>query len=294
MISRRKALMTATAVAWSPRALAETGAGAERQRVPVRREPWPPLLTELNRWRASRRKATLWWRNDDVGDATPPLMRLFELVKRWRLPVTLSATPFYATKALAQAVERVEGASVIQHGYAHVNHAPKGQLECELDEVRPHAVVAGEIAEGMKRLRELHGTRFVPALAPPWYCIAPRIKARLAEFGFTGLSQYGPRPRRFPVKGVIEVNGHVEVVNWKTSPPSCNDASLIVSFITRHLTYRRLRMVDPDEATGIVTHHHAHDAACWSFLEGIFERLAAHPAVVWQNARNLFAAEATR
>jgi hypothetical protein len=213
-------------------------------------------------------------------------------VQRRRLPVALSATPVYANKALAQAVERVEGASVIQHGYAHVNHAPAGKLECELDAARPPAIVAGEMTEGMKHLRDLLGARFVPALVPPWYCIAPRLKARLAEFGYTGLSLYGPRPRRPAVKGVTEVNGHVEVVNWRTNPPSCNSASLIVSFIARHLAHRRLRIADPGEATGIVTHHHAHDAACWTFLEGLFERLAAHPAVVWQDAHTLFAAGA--
>ena len=293
MISRRKAVAAAAAaLACGPLAMAEARNGTAQ--APARRapDPWQPVMAELRLWQAARRKATLWLRSDDTGDATPALLRFLEFVQRRRVPATLSVTPRFATKALAEAVNRVDGVYAIQHGYDHANHAPAGLLQCELDSVRPLAVVERDIAAGKTALEGLLGARFVPVMAPPWYCIAPAVLARLPALGYTGLSQYGARPRRARVKGLTEVNGHVEIINWRKSPPVCQDISVNVREIALVLALRRRGVADPREPIGIVSHHHALDENCWQFLEQLIDRLGAHPAITWQNAQTLFSAGA--
>ena len=56
-----------------------------------------------------------------------------------------------------------------------------------------------------------------------------------------------------------------------------------------HLQARRTGTVEPLEATGWLSHHLVHDAACWQFLATLFERSSQHPAVVWRSAAALFA-----
>ncbi len=289
MITRRKALTGCGVAACGAGMLAQLAAEARSSRAATP-DPWAPLMAELERWRAAGRTAPMWWRNDDTGDVMPSFRRLMEVVRRRRVPVALAVTPAYATKTMADAVASVENMYVIQHGYAHVNHAPAGKLECELNGTRSQSVVEGELLRGMKRLRDLFGARFVPVLAPPWYCLPPALAARLPALGYAGVSLSHARKRRNPVPGLVEANGHVEMIDWKTSPPRCNRTAVNVGYILVHLSGKRRGIFEPTEPTGIVTHHHALDENCWTFLEELFDRLGRHPAVAWQSPTTVFMA----
>ena len=52
---------------------------------------------------------------------------------------------------------------------------------------------------------------------------------------------------------------------------------------------RRLGEADAAEPTGLLTHHPAHDAPAWAFLETLLDRLAGHPAVRFVEAGEAFA-----
>lgn len=122
------------------------------------RDPWAPLMAELELWRATGRKAAMW--------------------RRRRVPVALGVPPVYATKAMADAVASVDG-----------------------------------------------------------------------------------------------MNGHIEMIDRKTSPSRCNEAAVNVGFILVHLSGKRRGSFEPTAPTGVVTHHHALDERCWTFLEELFDRL---------------------
>jgi len=67
-----------------------------------------------------------------------------------------------------------------------------------------------------------------------------------------------------------------------------DEAKLVDAFVL-HLAARRSGEADRDEPTGLLTHHAAHDEACWAFVEALFRRLAAHAAVRWLAAPRVFA-----
>ncbi len=250
---------------------------------------WARLDAELAAWKAAGRTATLWWRDDDAGDATPALHRLVALAQRHRAPLALAVVPAWATPAPRAAVAGANGlVTVLQHGYAHANHAPLGEKKNELGPERPAPVVVAEIAQGWQLLERQFGESFWPALVPPWNRMAPYLPPFLAELRFRGLSQFGPRARRQPVRGLTQVNTHLDIVHWKGPAPRFAGTAKLVEDFAAQLEARRLGTADPGEPTGLLTHHAAHDEACWAFLDALFERVARAEAAEWLPAPYVF------
>ena len=73
---------------------------------------------------------------------------------------------------LARAPETVQ---ILQHGFAHLNHARGGEKKIELGPQRPRAAVLEELARGWVRLSGLFGSCALPALVPPWNRIDPDL-----------------------------------------------------------------------------------------------------------------------
>ena len=135
---------------------------------------WDRLERELDAWAAERRQATLWWRDDDAVAATPSLDRLLRLSERHGIPVALAVIPALAEQGLADALAQVGPVTVLQHGFAHRNHAPPGMRALECGGAPPLGQVAAELRRGRDRLALLFGARFLPVLVPPWNRIDPR------------------------------------------------------------------------------------------------------------------------
>src|SRR5512141_2824532 len=129
---------------------------------------WSVLARELDAWQALGRRATLWWRDDDACRHSPALQRLLDIAQRCDVPVTLAAIPDTTDASLVEAVAGSERVTVVQHGYAHVNHAPAGERSAELGAHRALAVRLDELRRGRKALERLFGNRFAAILVPPW------------------------------------------------------------------------------------------------------------------------------
>ena len=105
---------------------------------------------------------------------------------------------------------------LLQHGYAHTNHAPPGDKKIELGPHRPAMFVLGELGTGRLALERLFGSRVLPVLVPPWNRIAPALVPTLPEIGYRGLSAFGPRAAPRPGPGLLQVNTHIDLIDWKT------------------------------------------------------------------------------
>jgi hypothetical protein len=119
--------------------------------------------------------------------------------------------------------------------------------------------------------------------------MAPYLPPFLAELRYRGLSQFGPRTRRQPVGGLVQTNTHVDIVHWKGPAPRFAGEAKLLDEVVLHLGARRRGEADPDEPTGLLTHHAAHDEECWRFLDALFRRLARHAAAQWLSAPRVFA-----
>jgi hypothetical protein len=237
---------------------------------------WGDLARECDLWSADGRIATWWWRDDDAVQATAALNQLLGIA---RGPIALAVIPAALQPDLAPRLKD-SAATVLQHGYQHRNHAPAGGRKSEFPDERDQQSVERELGTGFRKLAEVFGDRFLPVLTPPWNRIGAQAVAILQSIGFIGLSRYLPRPAP-RVQGVNLVNTHVDVIDWRgrNGPPGGflgEDACL--SLFVGHLEARRLGRVDPDEPTGLLSHHLVHDPATWRFLEKLRDFLANQAA----------------
>jgi hypothetical protein len=248
---------------------------------------WQLLERELDCWQAANRRATLWWRDDDACRDSAALRKLLAIAGQQRVPVALAAIPAEADRTLADAIASCAHATIVQHGYAHRNHAPRGERSAELGADRPLAVRLAELEQGRQRLEWVSGARYVPVLVPPWNRIAGDIYPRLVSVGLRGLSCFGPRGARLAAPALPQVNTHVDLIAWRRDRLFIG-ADAAIGRLVAHLTARRLFEVDADEPSGILTHHLVLADAAWDFVRELCSRTRSHPAAAWLDVAHIF------
>jgi hypothetical protein len=249
---------------------------------------WQALDQELDHWRALGRQATLWWRDDDACEDTPALRRLLALAQEGRVPVAIAAIPAAVQSSLVDAVSHSATATVLQHGYAHRNHAPAGARSAELTTARPVQACVEELWHGRARLERLLGERFVPVMVPPWNRADAPVLSAMAAAGFDAVSRFGPRGSREAVPGLAQVNTHVDPIAWRRGRTFIGADAALARMID-HLRARRTGAADAGEPTGLLTHHLAFDDAAFHFVAALVARTRAHPAAAWLDVRQAFA-----
>lgn len=247
---------------------------------------WAALTAELDAWAASGRTAEFWWRDDDAVAVTPALEHLLQLQHRHRAPLMLAVIPARAQGSLATRLAGESGIAVVQHGWAHTNHAPVGMAKAELGSDRPTAYVLGELVRGRLVLDALFGGNWLRVLVPPHNRIAPTVAAQLAPAGYVGLSTYNPRRNTPP--GLRQANSHIDIMNWTTRRFAGETEALALA--VAHLRARREGKADPHEPTGLLTHHLAHDEAAWGFTDAFLAAVAGHRAARWADPRTMYRA----
>jgi peptidoglycan/xylan/chitin deacetylase (PgdA/CDA1 family) len=257
-----------------------------KQRKGALMSGWDDLAGELELWRAAGRTATFWWRDDDARTATPALARLLALRSALGCPLALAVIPAGADETLIAAISAENDIAVLQHGYAHVTHAPPGEDKIELG-ARTPSEIGAELARGREMLATLTGTP-PDLLVPPWNRIDPSLPRTLPALGFRGLSGFKARPSRTE-GGLAVVNAHIDIVDWPTTRAFCGDEAAL-GHARDHLAARRTGAADDAEPTGLLTHHLAHDPGCWRFIERFVATTSSHPAGVWLSAAQAFEA----
>ena len=242
--------------------------------------PWQRLSAEFDQWQASDRRATLWWRDDDAAVATPALDRLLALQRDCGVPLALAVIPAKAKESLACKLEHHPQIAVLQHGYAHKNHAREGERAIELGGHRRRDRVVAELDQGWGDLSALFPARLLPVMVPPWNRISPALFPDLRALGFRALSCLAARPRPEVIPGLRQANCHADLIDWRTDR-RFRGVERTLDQICTHLEARRRGSADEGEATGILSHHLDHDSDCWRFLDTLLEHCNRHPGARW-------------
>jgi hypothetical protein len=235
------------------------------------------LLAELDGWAGAGRRLDVWWRDDDAARPSPALDRLTAAAADRSLPLALAVIPDAMVPQLPAALDDPL-LTVLQHGFAHRNHAAEGARSVELGGPRDLQVLLDELRAGHERLDAAFGARFVPMLVPPWNRIDPQVVAALPGNAYRGLSVFGPRPAREAAPGIAEINTHLDLLTWKGGARFAGREKLL-RLAAERICDRRLGRTDPHEPFGLLTHHLVHDAETWAFLDELLDILVAHEAV---------------
>ena len=248
---------------------------------------WTDLQDELDRWQENGRCATLWWRDDDAVAPSSRLDRLLRIAGE--TPLALAVIPAQAEAGLAARLDALPQPAirVLQHGWQHRDHAVDGR-KSEFPPPRPRAEIAADLARGRERLKALFGNRALPVLAPPWNRFASALLPLVAVAGIGAISQINPRPSAWAAAGVFAANAHVDLIAWRGGRGFVGEGEALGGLVG-HLRARRESRVDPDEPTGILTHHLVQDGATGVFLGRLVEVTRAHAAARWLGADEVFA-----
>lgn len=238
---------------------------------------WQPLRTALSRMRSAGIELPLWWRDDDATAPTQALDRLEALSEHLKLPVHLAAVPSAATDALAQRVENSEFFYVLVHGWAHVNHAPEHEKKSEFGQIRQEA--RAEFSKALGRLRRLFGASLQPVFVPPWNRMHPDYVQQLADAGYKGLSMFQPRTRSHPAPGFLQINAHVDPVDWRGTR-GLVDPDRIIAHTVARLEARLVASEDRSEPMGYLTHHLVHTEDVWEFSHAFLTEMLSGGATI--------------
>jgi len=221
----------------------------------------------------------IWWRDDDAGPDCPELERLLALARQFELPLALAVVPAWLEQEAATRITDIAGISVLQHGWAHADHAAAGEKKIELGGDRDRGRLFADLGRGRERLATAFGTRFLPVMVPPWNRIAGDVEAALPDLGYRGISTFHRRPAA-AVPGLHRIDTHLDLVDWRAR---------------RHLTAAEaLERLEGLLATGdagpigLLTHHRVMDGAAFAELERLLERLASRADLRWCDAGPLF------
>ena len=251
------------------------------------------LLQELDAWQAADMTAELWWRDDDAAEPTVELDRLLGLSNRFNVPCGLAAVPAKAGEPLRKTISDATDVWILQHGYAHINHAPSGTGTgaWELGLHRPKSEVLEELRQGMLKFTQLFKGRFVPVLVPPWNRIDPELLFYLPVLGFRGLSASYKKHRATPPGDLRVADAHCDVLNWKDKPHvRFAGIEKSVKRLVEHLRDKREGRADQAEPTCVLTHHLVMDPDSWAFMEALFSLTTSHPAARWVSPAEIWPA----
>jgi hypothetical protein len=250
---------------------------------------WNALSAELDLWSETGSTATFWWRDDDAVEATPELDVLLRCAGS--IPVALAVIPARADRGLAERIRDEGSVVVFQHGSSHTDHSAGGNNEYPA--TRSPRDVSDELVHGRAALSELFGDQALPVFAPPWHGFDESFLPLLPRNGLSGISRKGPRASAFAAPGLRQTNAHVSPIRWSTPPGFADDDAYLVQLVD-HLRGRRKGHYDPDEPTGLLTHHLVQNAQSYAFIARLVELVGDHPSAAWLSARKFFALPAPR
>jgi hypothetical protein len=242
---------------------------------------WQAVEAELKRTAEAGGTTRFWLRDDDATDVTPALDRLARSTAAAGMPVLLAVIPAGATPALAEWAGGHPLVRPCQHGWSHANHAGSGERACELGGARPDETVLAELARGRDILCNLLGPNAADILVPPWNRIRPSLVLSLPAAGYAALSTFG-RPSGDRPAGLCPLNCDLDIIDWRNERRGRSIPDLCER-LTKLIAASRL----DGAPIGILTHHLAHDAAAWRFLEEFFGRAPGFRGVGFVGAGEL-------
>jgi hypothetical protein len=248
---------------------------------------WNRVQEELDIWAAQKRTAKFWWRDDDAQDVSVGLKRLLATAREFEVCVALSVIPSGLKAGLVRHISPLNHVQVLVHGFAHKNHARHGTAKRELGGARALSEIVHDLAMGMKLAREAFGERLLPVIVPPWNRITSRAVAPLPGLGYRGLSTWKPRLKAQPCPGLIQVNAHLDIVDWRRGR-AIKDEELVAGLLLRKLRWRRANPLRASEPLGLLTHHKLWSAEKEKIVKKLLAVTRGHPAVVWHTASEAF------
>src|SRR6185369_17023989 len=100
------------------------------------------------------------------------------------------------------------------------------------------------------------------------------------------------RPRVHAAPGLLQVNVHVDIIDWRGGRQFAGDAAVIGALVAAMRQRRGDRSSTGPEPIGLLTHHLVMDESAWVFMHRLFNQLKMVQAVSILPPHEAFAAVA--
>ncbi len=220
-----------------------------------------------------------WWRDDDAGRLEPTLAPLLDLAARHAAPLALAVVPAWLDPPSAGAITGQASVDVLQHGWAHENHAQAGKRKIELGGAEDMDRLLRHLAAGRDRLARAFGARFLPVMVPPWNRIERPIAKRLPSLGFEVLSAWHDA-EWCEMEELRRLDTHLDIVDWRQT----RSVRPLVALTSSLASLVRSR---PSGPIGILSHHVVMDALGFATLDRLLTVIMKHPKARMVRAADL-------
>ncbi|SNB53111.1 hypothetical protein SAMN07250955_101339 [Arboricoccus pini] len=228
---------------------------------------------------------SFWWRDDDTGADDPALDGLLGLASELELPLALAVVPAWLAAATVERISRVDDVWVLQHGWAHVDHARDGERKIELGGTIAWERLCAQLDRGRATLSEAFGPRFLPVMVPPWNRIDPCIERQLPASGYLAISATAELGRDPSRDARFHRDIHLDVMSWKPSP-TMRPLEALATALARQIAARTDER-HAEEPIGLMTHHQVTGPPGMAILRELLGMLRAHPRACFLDPRSL-------
>jgi peptidoglycan/xylan/chitin deacetylase (PgdA/CDA1 family) len=157
----------------------------------------------------------VWWRDDDIFNASDNTKLLLQFVKEVDIPIFCSIIPKDLSSEAITLLKKYNQVTILQHGYSHTNYAPLGKPYNEFGDNRSLNTALSEIKLGAKKLKQAFQFQFLPIFVPPWGNISENVIKNLKNIGFIGLSCIG---RKLENDSNVKIqNVHIDIHKWMSN-----------------------------------------------------------------------------
>jgi hypothetical protein len=241
------------------------------------------LVAHLGAMRADGYRFRMWWRDDDGYCDTTELRRL--LIARRNAPIALAVIPGLLDATLVNLVDGIDGVSVFQHGWKHINWSGEESRPSEFPEFRPPSEASVELRDGLKLLEVSFGRRFHPVLVPPWHSCPRWLLDDAARLGYLAVSRETPLFPLLSRGSGQELNVEIDTSDW-----TARGAFIGALELTRRIVRAfeiRIKWSAESAPIGLLTHHAfltSSDCDCLSLFVRLLEEF---DAVEWVAVKSL-------
>lgn len=240
------------------------------------------LLPPVEKLIAGRR-ATVFFRADDIAIPSCRQDRLLQLFLRHQVPLCAAVVPTWITPARWQEICTLVGShhhlfAWHQHGWNHRNHQQVGKKQ-EFGTGLTAAAKERTIAAGRARLTAILGDHFLPVFTPPWNRVDSDTLEVLRRQGYGAISRY--RDDRLPsLPGLPDFPANVDLHTRKEASGALGRQGLL----------DELEQALSSGTVGLMIHHQRMNEAAFEILERLLVRFKAEPGLSLRHFGEMLAA----